>query len=81
MISRTLAALTVRCFLAVHRLGVSDARPGRRTGDRGQTTAEYALVIVGAGAVALLLLTWATGSGKIAALLDKVVDTVANMVS
>jgi hypothetical protein len=77
MILRTLAALTARCFLAVH--GCDE--PGRRAGDRGQTTAEYALVIVGAAAVALLLLTWATGSGKITSLLDKVVDTVANMVN
>lgn len=53
----------------------------RRMDDRGQTTAEYALVLVGAAAVALLLLTWATGSGKVAWLLDKMVDTVANMVS
>lgn len=52
-----------------------------RQDERGQTTAEYALVLVGAAAVALLLLTWATGSGKIAWLLDKMVDTVANMVS
>ena len=28
-----------------------------------------------------LLLTWATGSGKIASLLNKIVDTVANMVT
>ena len=52
-----------------------------RQDERGQTTAEYALVLVGAAAVALLLLTWATGSGKIGWLLDKMVDTVANMVS
>ena len=52
-----------------------------RRDERGQTTAEYALVLVGAAAVALLLLTWATGSGKIAWLLDKMVDTVANMVN
>lgn len=80
MIMRTMAALTTRCFLAIHRLPVGGARPGRRSGDRGQTTAEYALVIVGAAAVALLLLTWATGSGKITSLLDKMVDTVAGMV-
>lgn len=53
----------------------------RRLDERGQTTAEYALVLVGAAAVAVLLLTWATGSGKIAWLLDKMVDTIANMVS
>ncbi len=53
----------------------------RRLDERGQTTAEYALVIVGAAAVGVLLLTWATGSGKIGWLLDKMVDTIANMVS
>ena len=52
----------------------------RRMDDRGQATAEYALVIVGAAAVALLLLTWATGSGKIAWLLDLMVDKIAGMV-
>lgn len=56
-------------------------RPGRaRRDERGQATAEYALVIVGAAAVALLLLGWATGSGKIAWLLDSMVDKIAGMV-
>ena len=81
MILRTLAALHARCLIAHHRLSSGRARGGRRAGDRGQTTAEYALVIVGAAAVALMLLAWATGSGKIASLLDKIVDTVANMVN
>ena len=81
MILRTLAALHARCLLAEHRLSLGRAGGRRRAGDRGQTTAEYALVIVGAAAVALLVLTWATGSGKIASLLDKVVDTVANMIN
>ena len=53
----------------------------RRVDERGQTTAEYALVLVGAAAVAVLLLTWATGSGRIGWLLDKMVDTIANMVN
>lgn len=70
MFLRICAALVTRCGAARHRLD-----------ERGQTTAEYALVLVGAAAVALLLLTWATGTGKIAWLLDKMVDTVANMVS
>ena len=77
MILRTLAALHARCLLAEHHLSNRRAVGDRRAGDRGQTTAEYALVIVGAAAVALLLLAWATGSGKIATLLDKVVDSVA----
>ena len=69
MFLRICAALVTRCGSARCRLD-----------ERGQTTAEYALVLVGAAAVAVLLLTWATGSGKIAWLLDKMVDTVANMV-
>ena len=70
MFLRIYVKLTTRCGLA-----------RRRRDERGQTTAEYALVLVGAAAVAVLLLTWATGSGKIAWLLDKMVDTVANMVN
>lgn len=71
--------LTGLCARAV---GVAArARPARARGDeRGQATAEYALVIVGAAAVALLLLGWATGSGKIAWLLDSMVDKIAGMV-
>lgn len=38
----------------------------------GQTTAEYALVLLGAAAIALLLVAWATGSGKVGELFDAV---------
>jgi hypothetical protein len=53
-------------------------------GDRGQATAEYALVVVGAAAVALLLITWATAGGgalKIGHLFSSVIDAVASRVS
>lgn len=42
--------------------------------ERGQTTAEYALVMLGAAAIATLLVTWATQSGAISRLFDTVVD-------
>ena len=42
----------------------------------GQTTAEYALVILGAAALATLLITWATKSHAIGALFDKVISKV-----
>ena len=42
----------------------------------GQTTAEYALVIVGAAALAALLLVWASGSGAIGRLFDAVLGRV-----
>ena len=48
----------------------------RALDDRGQTTAEYALVLLGAAAVALVLVAWAAKSGKVTALLDGVMDKV-----
>lgn len=44
--------------------------------EAGQTTAEYALVILGAAAVATLLITWATGSSAITRLFDTVIDKI-----
>jgi hypothetical protein len=45
-----------------------------RQGDEGQATAEYALVLLGAAAVALLLVAWATHTNRIGKLLDSVVE-------
>lgn len=51
------------------------AGPFRRRADQsGQATAEYALVLLGAAAIALLLAAWAAKSGKIGQLFDAVVD-------
>ena len=44
--------------------------------EAGQSTAEYALVILGAAAIATLLITWATGSHTITKLFDSVIDKV-----
>jgi hypothetical protein len=55
-----------------------------RRGDHGQATAEYALVLLGAALVALLLIAWATaggGAGKIGQLLDAVLDTIIGKVT
>ena len=41
--------------------------------ERGQTTAEYALVLLGVAAVALALTTWA-GGGRIGSFLDAIFD-------
>ena len=57
------------------------ARTLCRRGDRGQATAEYALVILGAAAVALLVIGWATSTGKISELLDAVIDSVTSRVA
>jgi len=42
----------------------------------GQTTAEYALVILGAAAIGTLLIAWATKSGAIGKLFDNVVEKI-----
>ncbi len=55
-------------------------RPGRRRGDGGQTTAEYALVLLGAAGIALLLVGWATKSGAVAKLFDAVMNNVIGRV-
>jgi hypothetical protein len=47
--------------------------------DRGQATTEYALVMLGAAVIALLVIGWATsggGAGKIGNLFDRVIDSV-----
>ncbi|MBU6328809.1 MAG: DUF4244 domain-containing protein [Acidobacteria bacterium] len=48
--------------------------------DRGQTTAEYALVMLGAAGVAMLLLGWATRSGAIGKLFDVVLSGIVGKV-
>ncbi len=50
------------------------SRPARD--DRGQTTAEYALVLLAAATLALLVVAWAAQSGKIGSLFDAVFDHV-----
>ena len=40
--------------------------------ERGQTSAEYALVLLGAGSVALLIIGWATQTDVVGRLLDTV---------
>lgn len=44
--------------------------------DEGQTTAEYALVILAAAAVAVVLIAWARSSGKLPAFFDGIIDNV-----
>jgi hypothetical protein len=51
--------------------------------DAGQATTEYALVLLGAAVIALLVVAWATsggGAGKIGRLFDRVIDAVISRV-
>jgi Flp pilus assembly pilin Flp len=45
--------------------------------ENGQTTAEYALVILAAAAIAVVLIAWARSSGKLPAFFDNIIDQVA----
>lgn len=49
-------------------------------GEAGQATAEYALVIVAAAAIALALIVWASSTGALASLFDAVVAKVTSYV-
>jgi len=49
-------------------------------GEAGQATAEYALVIVAAAAIALALIVWASSTGTLADLFDAVVAKVTSYV-
>jgi Flp pilus assembly pilin Flp len=48
----------------------------RLRSERGQTTAEYALVILAAAAIALVLLAWARSSGRLPEFFDQIIDRI-----
>jgi len=71
--SHTLLRLYVRVRSLAHDAGEED----------GQATTEYALVLLGAALVALLVVAWATGgagAGKIGQLFSRVIDSVTDRV-
>jgi len=72
---RTLVSLQILVLTGTDRLR------RRLADDRGQSTAEYALVLLGAAGVALLLVAWATKTDKVARLLNSVIDRVLSQVS
>lgn len=53
---------------------------GRRGDERGQASAEYALVLLGVAAIALLLGAWAARTDGIGRLLDAVMARVIEMI-
>ncbi len=67
--------------LQVTALAVADRVRRRVADDRGQSTAEYALVLLGAAGVALLLVAWATKTDKVTRLLNSVIDRVLDQVT
>jgi hypothetical protein len=62
---------------------LADARQERLGDDRGQATTEYALVLLAAALVALLVVAWATaggGAARISRLFNRVIDSVIDRV-
>ncbi len=72
--------LTILVHLHVHALSLRDRLDARVHDERGQTTAEYALVLLGAASVALLIAVWAKQGGKVGRLLDSIFDSLVKMV-
>lgn len=55
------------------------AATSRFRGEAGQTSAEYALVLLGAASIALLVAFWARDTDKIGDLLDTMFDKITNL--
>ena len=57
------------------------SEPFIRAHERAQTTEEYALVLLGVGAIAMLVVAWAAKTNKIGQLLDAVFKSLVNLVA
>jgi hypothetical protein len=66
----------LRIVVLLQSVAFGRLSPDRRHGDSGQTLPEYALVIVGAAALATLLLTWVSNTDMLGSLLDSVIENV-----
>ncbi len=73
-------ALSVSIYVALSTLWEAAGRRLKRD-ERGQASAEYALVLLGAAAIALLIVAWATKTDLVEKLLDKVFKTITGKVS
>lgn len=72
-VTRRLPALLVTALLAN-----GPARPRWRD-ESGQTSAEYALVVLGAASVALLVALWARNTDQVGSLLDTIFGGISRM--
>jgi Flp pilus assembly pilin Flp len=69
--------LALYVHLSAYLAGIA----GRARDDqRGQASAEYALVLLGAAAIALLIVAWATKSDLIGKLFDAVMNAITGKV-
>jgi len=68
------ATTAIEHRFSVHRMA------GAFRSDAGQTTAEYALVLLGVAAIAMLLLAWAQRTDTLDGLFDDVLESLRNLV-
>jgi len=80
----SMSTAVVTAWVATHTtaLAAADRLQGivRRRGEHGQASAEYAMVLLGCAAVALLITAWATKTDTVGKLLDKVMSSVSDKV-
>ena len=77
--------LTLMLFVHLHTAAgnVTSSTRLRRDDDRGQATTEYALVLLAAALVGLMVVAWATaggGAARISRLFNSVIDSVIDKV-
>ena len=92
MFRTTIRRVPVAPAAIAHPDRLSPARPARRIpvahattvlaglgrrGDHGQATAEYGLVILAAGGIALGVIAWASGTGSFTGMFEAVVDKLS----
>jgi cytochrome b561 len=85
MPSALTTALTTLCIRVILQLSQPRHLPCQRrpTGERGQATTEYALVLLAAALVGLMVVGWATAGGgaeRIGRLFNSVIDSVIDRV-
>lgn len=64
-----------------HPRATAPTAPLRRRGQAGQGTVEYALILLGAAAVALVVVAWVTRTDLIGRLFDTVVGRILQQAS
>ncbi len=77
--------LTLMLFVHLHTTSgrLASSVRLRRNDDRGQATTEYALVLLAAALVGLMVVAWATaggGAARISRLFNSVIDSVIDKV-
>jgi hypothetical protein len=79
---RTIVAIHVALAATAHAAGERwRAHEHEHDRESGQATTEYALVLLAAALVGLLVVGWATaggGAGKVGRLFDRVIDAVGD---